>query len=341
MGHSERSQSSVAVIGAGISGLAAAYRLRQEGVNVTVFEAEGTVGGKLQSLSENGYIWDFGPNSMVENSPEVGLLIDDLQLREKQQFPVMQNKRYIVLDGSPVLLPSNPFGLIGSRILSTGSKLKILLEPFTYRRQSRADQGKEVQQDESVGDFLERHVGRETVDNLVDPFCAGTTGSDPQRLSARHTFPDLWALEQSHGSLVMGAIKSKVLKKKTSEQGINKSTATSTTPSQPKRPRGSFSFIGGLQTIATAVAERIGRENFKLNTAVVALDSKQQGNPGRDEWTVSSHDTEQKKKANKQHFDAVILTVPLHQLRGIQFSRDGKQFPVDFIPEVTYQPMTW
>ncbi|CAM6081512.1 unnamed protein product [Calypogeia fissa] len=341
MARSERRHSpgTVAVIGAGISGLAAAYRLRTEGVNVTVFEAEGNVGGKLKSLSEDGYVWDFGPNSMVENTPEVGSLIDDLQLREKLQFPVLQNKRYILLDGTPVPLPSNPLGLIGSKILSTKSKLQILLEPFLWsRKPSGPESAKDDKLDESVGDFLGRHIGKETVDNLVDPFIAGTTGSEPKRLSARHTFPDLWSMEQRHGSLVMGGIKSNLLGKNNSTQIAKKNFPTS---SQPKRRLGSFSFVGGLQTIATALAERIGGTNMKLNTAVVALDSKQQGNPARDEWTISSYDTQRRRKEkNKQHFDAVIMTVPLNNLQDIQFSRDGQSFPVDFIPEVTYQPMS-
>jgi oxygen-dependent protoporphyrinogen oxidase len=68
------------------SGLAAAYRLKAAGVAVTVFETQNAVGGKIQSFSQNGLIWEKGPNTMAENDPEVSFLIDDLQLREQQQF---------------------------------------------------------------------------------------------------------------------------------------------------------------------------------------------------------------------------------------------------------------
>jgi protoporphyrinogen oxidase len=68
------------------SGLAAAYRLKAAGVAVTVFETQNAVGGKIQSFSQNGLIWEKGPNTMAENDPEVTFLIDDLQLREQQQF---------------------------------------------------------------------------------------------------------------------------------------------------------------------------------------------------------------------------------------------------------------
>jgi oxygen-dependent protoporphyrinogen oxidase len=76
----------VAVVGAGVSGLAAAYKLKSRGLNVTVFEADGRVGGKLRSVMQNGLIWDEGANTMTEAEPEVGSLLDDLGLREKQQF---------------------------------------------------------------------------------------------------------------------------------------------------------------------------------------------------------------------------------------------------------------
>ncbi|GJN27211.1 hypothetical protein PR202_gb15210 [Eleusine coracana subsp. coracana] len=56
---------SVAVVGAGVSGLAAAYRLRKSGVNVTVFEAGDRAGGKIRSNSEGGFLWDEGANTMV------------------------------------------------------------------------------------------------------------------------------------------------------------------------------------------------------------------------------------------------------------------------------------
>lgn len=84
--HDKLSGKRVAVVGAGVSGLAAAYKLKSKGVNVTVFEADGRVGGKLRSVMHNGLIWDEGANTMTEAEPEVGSLLDDLGLREKQQF---------------------------------------------------------------------------------------------------------------------------------------------------------------------------------------------------------------------------------------------------------------
>lgn len=124
----------VAVIGAGVSGLAAAYKLKSHGLNVAVFEAEGRAGGKLRSVSHDGLIWDEGANTMTESEPEVRSLLDDLGLREKQQFPISQNKRYIVRNGMPVLIPANPIALIKSNFLSAKSKFQIILEPFLWKK---------------------------------------------------------------------------------------------------------------------------------------------------------------------------------------------------------------
>lgn len=128
----------VAVIGAGVSGLAAAYKLKIHGLNVTVFEAKGKAGGKLQSVSQNGLVWDEGANTMTESEGDVTFLLDSLGLRDKQQFPLSQNKRYIARNGTPVLIPSNPIDLIKSNFLSTGSKLKMLLEPFLWKNNKLA-----------------------------------------------------------------------------------------------------------------------------------------------------------------------------------------------------------
>lgn len=118
-----RSVKRVAVVGAGVSGLAAAYKLKSHGLDVTVFEADGRAGGRLKSVSQDGLVWDEGANTMIENGMEVTGLIDALGLQEKQQFPISQHKRYIVKNGTPLLVPTNPVALLQSKLLSAQSKV--------------------------------------------------------------------------------------------------------------------------------------------------------------------------------------------------------------------------
>ncbi|GKV07931.1 hypothetical protein SLEP1_g19627 [Rubroshorea leprosula] len=187
----------VAVVGAGVSGLAAAYKLKSHGLNVTVFEAEGRVGGKLKSVVQDGLIWDEGANTMTESEAEVRSLLDDLDIRDRQQFPIAQNKRYIVRNGVPVLIPTNPIALIKSNILSAKSKFQIVLEPLLWKRNDTSKVS-DASIQESVGGFFQRHFGKEVVDYLIDPFVAGTSAADPESLSMRHSFPELWNLEKRY-----------------------------------------------------------------------------------------------------------------------------------------------
>lgn len=319
---------SVAVVGAGVSGLAAAYRLKAEGVAVTVFEAESNSGGKIKSFSEDGFVWEKGPNTMTESDVEVSRIIDGLHLREKQQYPVKQSKRYIVRNGQPELLPSNPLAFLGSKLLSAQAKFHIIFEPFLWSRK-KLDESQPFTKDESVGDFLERHVGREVVDFMVDPFVAGTSGSDPNSLSMRHAFPDVWRIEERYGSLIVGAIKSSVARKKSNLRASK------------SKSRKSFSFVGGMQTLTDAISEFIGQDNLRYNATVSSLACNQQGNPLRDSWGISlSSDSYDSKNQANLNFDAVIMTVPLSDFQQMQVCKDGKPYSLKLVPKVIYQPLS-
>ncbi|GAY65556.1 hypothetical protein CUMW_242070 [Citrus unshiu] len=268
----------VAVVGAGVSGLAAAYKLKSNGVNVMVFEADERAGGKLMSISKDGLIWDEGANTMTESEMEVKGLLDDLGIREKQQFPISQYKRYVVRNGVPFLIPTNPIALITSNFLSAQSK--IILEPFLWKKSDSAKVSDEDAK-ESVGGFFQRHFGREVVDFLIDPFVAGTSAADPESLVMRHSFPELWNLEKRYGSVIAGAIKSKFSARK------EKSAEAKGSSEKKCRQRGSFSFLGGMQ--------------------VLSLSYSHDGKSALENWSLSS--SNQDKQSQGLSFDAVIMTI--------------------------------
>lgn len=317
----------VAVVGAGVSGLAAAYKLKLHGLNVTVFEAEERAGGKLRSISQDGLIWDEGANTMTESESEVSYLIDNLGLRDIQQFPISQNKRYIVRNGEPVLIPSNPIALIRSNFLSAQSKLLIMLEPFLWKKSNLS---KVSDSGESVGGFFQRHFGQEVVDYLIDPFVAGTSAADPESLSVQHTFPDLWNLEKKFGSIISGAIQSKLSTKKGKSGKLNSSSTSK------KHQRGSFSFLGGMQTLTDALCKELGRDELKLQSKVLELGYS--CNPSEN-WSVSSAPMHNK-QSDKQSFDAVIMTAPLCNVKEMKITTKGSPFHLNFIPEVSYLPLS-
>ena len=78
---------SVAIIGAGITGLTAAFYLKRKGVPVTVYEASDRVGGAIQSIRAEGYLAEFGPNTILETSPKVAQLVIDAGLASRRLDP--------------------------------------------------------------------------------------------------------------------------------------------------------------------------------------------------------------------------------------------------------------
>ncbi|KAH0860887.1 hypothetical protein HID58_089148 [Brassica napus] len=290
--HDKLSGKRVAVVGAGVSGLAAAYKLKSKGVNVTVFEADGRVGGKLRSVIHNGLIWDEGANTMTEAEPEVGSLLDDLGLREKQQFPLSQKKRYIVRNGLPVMIPTNPIALVTSSVLSTQSKV---------------------------------------VDYLIDPFVGGTSAADPESLSMKHSFPDLWNIEKSFGSIIVGAIRTKFAAKGSKNGETKRSTGTK------KGSRGSFSFKGGMQILPEMLCKDLSRDELNLDSKVLSLSYN--AGPRQENWSLScvSHNEAQ---GQNLHYDAVIMTAPLCNVKEMKVMKGGEPFKLNFLPEIKYMPLS-
>ncbi|OAY29614.1 protoporphyrinogen oxidase 2 [Manihot esculenta] len=322
----------VAVVGAGVSGLAAAYKLKSHGLKVTVFEAEGRAGGRLRSISHDGLIWEEGANTMTEGEHEVENLIDDLGIRDKQQFPISQNKRYIVRNGKPVMIPTNPIALIMSSLLSAQSKCQIILEPFLWKKHE-SSKVYNAYTEESVGEFFQRHFGKEVVDYLVDPFVEGTSGGDPESLSVRHSFPELWNLENRFGSIIAGAVLAKLSAKR------EKSRETKVSSEKKKRQRGSFSFLGGMQTLTDLLSKELEKDELRLESKVLSLSYNHDSKSALENWSVS-YASKGAKRLQDSSYDAVIATAPLCNVKEMKITKRRNLFPLDFLPEVSYVPLS-
>lgn len=269
----------VAVLGGGLSGLAAAWHLRRRGIPVVVFEAAARAGGVINSVREDGWLWETGPNTLFESSAEIREFISALKLdgRRLEASPLAQH-RYVVRGGRPVPLPGSASAFARTSLLSVPAKLRLLGEPF--RR--RADAAR----DESVADFVTRRLGQEFLDYIVNPFVAGIYAGDPGELSVRHAFPKLHALEQQHGSLARGS-----LARRNASGG----------------PRGSMvSFPNGLVEITDALARELG-DALRLNHRVTRV--TRIGSEWRVACSVGGVDLE-------ESFSAVVCTLPPEKLAG-------------------------
>src|SRR5262245_22113758 len=101
----------VAIIGAGITGLVAGFHLNRKGIPVSVYESSNRVGGVIQSLRQNGFLAEFGPNTLLETSPKIAQLVRDAGLAERRLDPDPKAEaRYVVRYKRPIAMPGSPLG---------------------------------------------------------------------------------------------------------------------------------------------------------------------------------------------------------------------------------------
>src|SRR5256885_9997215 len=183
---------SVAIIGGGITGLTAAFYLQRKGVLVTLYEAGARAGGVIQSLRRDGFLAEFGPNTILETSPKITQLIRDVGLESRRLDPDPKAEtRYLVRHGRPIAMPRSPIGFITTKLFTGRAKLALLREPFVPARRD----GKE----ESIAEFVIRRLGQEFLDHAIDALVAGIYAGDPYKLSVPHAFPKLAQLEAKYG----------------------------------------------------------------------------------------------------------------------------------------------
>ena len=242
----------IVVVGAGLSGLAAAWTLSNAGAEVLVLESSDRPGGVVRSEKREGFLLETGPNT-VRPTPELSNLIEGLGLDGEVLRTDSRAKRYVDFEGELHAVPMSLGQLLSTRLLSAGAKLRLLGEPF--RRAAPVA-------DESVRDFVARRLGPEVADRLVEPFVAGIFAGNAGKISVSAAFPILTRAERDHGSL-FGAILASSRSKRPGSAA----------------PRGLLSFREGLETLPRALASKLGRR-FRPETAVQSI------SPRADGWTV-------------------------------------------------------
>lgn len=250
------------VIGAGMSGLTAAYKLHQAGHSVRLIEAGLHPGGLIRSHLEEGFLTEAGPNTFPNSAAEILALCEQLKIRPKAT-DCRAAKRYLFLKGRLTALPQKPWQALTTPALSLSGKLRVLQEPFKPKTQT---------EDISVGAFLEKRLGREVVDNLADPFISGIYAGNVNDLSLPAVFPKLWQWEQSAGSLLKGARQAK----KKASQNASK-----------RQPMQLFSFTGGLESFTNALAHALPAESCIFGQSVTHIEISETG------YKLQTHQGEQ------------------------------------------------
>lgn len=215
---------SVAVIGGGISGLSAAYYVRKYArengmsVSVTLIEQSARFGGKISTLHKDGCIVEQGPDSFLARKVAAFELAKDLGLQDlltgtnpaaKRNFILHRGRLHPMPPGLMLGIPTRVWPMVKTGLLSPAGKARAALDLLLPAARNL--------EDESLGGFIRRRLGREVLEHLTEPLLAGIYAGDTERLSLRATFPQFMEMERNHRSLILGLLAGKKQNRKPSK----------------------------------------------------------------------------------------------------------------------------
>ena len=276
----------VVIVGGGISGLAAAHRLVELGLDkshLTLIEASDRLGGTLDTETRDGFLLERGPDSFISEKPEALALAKRLGLESRliqtneqfrRSFIVRNGRLRPVPEGFQLLAPSRVWPFITSDIFSVAGKLRMAADLLLPRKTTNGTQ------DESLASFVRRRLGQEALERMAQPMVGGIYTADPETLSLRATLPRFLDMERDHRSLILAMMR----------QGQKVGTSGARYSLFLSFDRGMEVLVNALAgTITNVRLERRVREIKKTNSA----------------WTIS---------IGNESFeaDAVCLAVPAY-----------------------------
>ncbi len=287
----------IAVIGGGISGLAAAHRLLelQPQAKVVLLEASDRLGGILGSERRDGFLIERGADNFITTPPfavdfckRIGFDRALIPTNEshRRAFVVSKGGLQPIPAGFAVMAPSRIWPIISTPILSWSGKLRMAAERFVPSREADGT--------ESLAAFVRRRLGREVYDRLVQPLVAGIYTGDSEQLSVGATVPRFLEMEKEHGSLIRAMMK----QRKQQRTAVKKSSGARY--SQFVAPR------EGMGAFVQAIVDRLGKATLSLESPVEQVAQTSQGG-----WriTVAAIDTERAQPQTLE-VDGLILATP-------------------------------
>ena len=250
------------VIGGGITGLTAAYRLQREAtardipLDVTLLEATGRVGGVIQTEHRDGFLIEHGPDAFISTKPAAKALCEELGIADqfigtnsevRRSFVVRKGVLNPVPEGFYMMAPGSLKPFLKTPLFSWRGKLRMAMDLFIPRRERDID--------EAVAHFVRRRLGTEAFTRMAQPMIGGIYTSDAENLSLKSTFPRFLEMEKTHGSIIKAL---RAQRKQAAE-----------TSQDTSGPRYSLflSFKSGMQTLVDTLAETVS-SNIKLNARV-------------------------------------------------------------------------
>ncbi len=292
---------SVIVVGAGVSGLAAAHRLVElassEGrpLDLLVLEARSRVGGAILTRRRDGFLIEGGPDSFITQKPWGLALCRRLGLENeliptnpdcRRTFVVRDGTLHPVPEGFLLLAPTRIMPMLASRLFSWPGKLRMGLDLVLPRR----DHG--IDGDESLASFVRRRLGREALERIAQPLVGGIYTADPENLSLRATMPRFLDMEREHRSLILAMRRGR--------------RAAGVAPADSGARYSMFVALrGGMDVLTGALLARLPAGAVETDTPVRRVQHNQGG------WSVKLAD------GSVRQAEAVILTCQAHETAPI------------------------
>lgn len=296
----------VAVIGGGITGLAAAQRLvsQSDNVQVVLLESSRRLGGIIRTESADGFLMELGPDSFITNKPAALQLCDEIGFTDqliptdagfRRSLVLRNGKPMQVPEGFMLMAPSKPWAILTTPILSILGRMRLLSEALVSRRTT--------DDDESLASFVRRRFGQQALERLVQPLVGGIYTADPEKLSLKATMPRFCEMEQSHGSVIRATLAQQRIDRNRSAQSHNVVNESSGSGAR----YGLFATaVGGLSDMVASIERALrksGRVDIQLGAEVTGIERA----PTSDLlWIVQLRDQ------HPMTFDAVIMTLPTH-----------------------------
>ena len=295
---------SVAIVGGGIAGLAAAYqlqRMREAGgdINFTVVETSKRLGGIVETHRQGGFVIECGPDGWVTDKPWARELAEELGLADEiissnddaRVTWVLRDGELVAMpDGMRMMVPERMDAVMHSPLFREDARAAYAAEP------GRAEELRATapDHDESVASFVKRHFGDEVLRVVGAPLLGGVFGGDVERLSVRAVMPAFVAMEREYGSLTLA------LQARAAERGGRRAASVFT------------SLRTGTATLIDRMVAALPEDAIALQRSILAMERTEPG------WLL--HDDRGTAKA----YDHVMLAVPVRVAASLLAATDAQ-----------------
>ncbi|HWP47700.1 MAG TPA: protoporphyrinogen oxidase [Candidatus Limnocylindrales bacterium] len=252
----------IIIVGGGISGLSTAYFIQEQlaslGDQVDCYLIEGRerLGGVILTEVVDGFVIEGGPDSFLSTKPwalelcqKLGLTDRLIGTREDQRktYVFSRGRLEELPEGLTFMIPTQIRSFLRSGLISLPGKIRMGLDLLLPRKVGR--------EDESLGAFIRRRLGREVLERIAEPLLGGIYAGQIDQMSLQATFPNFQTLEQEYRSLIWGMLRKR--------REIPKSLKT------PSKWTLFVTLRGGLTELVQTLTTQLNRISFIKGKPVV------------------------------------------------------------------------